>query len=120
MTDPEGIRNEPPPPVRAPEATVPAQAQKCPHCDHSLTRKDVEIGVCGYCNKRLAEPVQPKQAQAPFLATFLFGFVGGAIGLIVGYCVTDGDGGSWTASLCGGIGFASGSALARSLFRPRK
>jgi hypothetical protein len=120
MTDPEGIQKEPSPPLPPSESPAPA-VHKCPHCDHTLTRKDVEIGLCWYCNKRLADPIDPHPpARAPFLATFVFGIVGAFIGLMVGYFLTGGERGSWTTSLCGGIGFASGGALARALFTPRK
>jgi hypothetical protein len=41
--------------------------------------------------------------------------------MVVGYLITGEPAkGSWAVSLCGGIGFAFGSALARSLFSQRK
>jgi hypothetical protein len=70
----------------------------------------------------LADPVEPKRPQTPFLATFLLGFVGAVLGLVVGYALL-GDKigeGSWGVSLCGGIGFATGSAIARSIFRKQQ
>jgi hypothetical protein len=79
----------------------------------------VADGHCWYCNKRLADPVEAKSAQTPFVATFLLGFVGAVLGLVVGYVLLGGKigEGSWGVSLCAGIGFATGSAIARSIFR---
>jgi hypothetical protein len=99
---------------------VPGTAiKKCPHCDSSLTQQDVAGGRCWYCNKRLTDPVEPRRPQTPYFATFLLGFVGAVVGIVVGYVLLGGKigEGSWGVSLCGGIGFATGSALARSMFR---
>jgi hypothetical protein len=134
MTDPEGIQREPPDqqpqpsgiqPTPSPDVPAPAAGpQKCPHCGNPQTRDDVAGGRCWYCDKRLTDPVEakpPRPPRPPFLATFLFGFVGAILGFGVGYVLTQeriGQG-SWTVSLCGGIGFATGSAFARSMYRKR-
>jgi hypothetical protein len=133
MTEPEGIQREPaahapkPSGIQStpspPDVTPPVvELKKCPHCDKSLTDTDVAGGRCWFCNKRLTDPVEPKRPQTPFLATFLLGLVGATIGIVVGYVVTGAEigRGSWTVSLCGGIGFATGSALARSIFGKQK
>ena len=129
MADPDGIQKEqllpelkrsgiqpPSSPSDVPASVV--QLKKCPHCDKSLTTVDVAGGRCWYCNKHLADPVEPKHGQTPFLATFLFGLFGAILGLVLGYMLTGDKIGqdSWTVSLCGGIGFATGSALARTIF----
>src|SRR5262245_56764033 len=130
MTEPEGNQREPSaqaskpsgiqPTPSPPDLRVPVVERKiCPHCNTSLTAEDVAAGRCWYCNKRLTDPVEPKSPQTPFLATFLLGLLGAILGLVIGYVATGekiGQG-SWTVSLCGGIGFAAGSAIARSIFR---
>jgi hypothetical protein len=98
------------------------ELKACPHCNHELTAKDVAGGVCWFCDKRLSDPVVPKPPQPPFLATFLLGLVGASLGIVVGYVLT-GDKigqGSWAVSLCGGIGFAVGCAMARAVFVKQK
>jgi len=133
MTEQNGIQREPAAPApkpsgiqpapSPPDVTAPAEElKKCPHCDKSLTATDVVGGRCWYCNKRLTDPVEPKRPQTPFMATFLLGFVGAILGFIVGFVLLGekiGQG-SWTMSLCGGIGFATGSAVARSMFGKQK
>ncbi len=133
MTEPDGIQRElcvPAPKPSgiqlapsSPDVTEPiVELKKCPHCDHSLTAEDVAGGRCWYCNKRFTDPVEPKQLRTPFLATFLFGLVGATVGIVVGYVLTAEKigRGSWTVSLCGGIGCATGSAIARSIFGKQK
>jgi hypothetical protein len=129
MTEPDGIQREPETPTPSPSglknspSATPGQVsvagpKKCPHCGHSLTSKDVEIGRCWFCEKRLTDPVQPRQPTTPFLATFLLGLVGASLGTVFAFLFLGETVGqaSWTVSLCGGIGFATGSAVARLLF----
>jgi hypothetical protein len=133
MTEPEGIQRKPsrqsarsegiqPAPVPADETTSGRRLEKCPHCDHSLTAQDVAAGRCWFCEKRLSDPVEPKQPRTPFLATFFLGFLGAMIGVVLGYVLTGEElgGGSWTVSLCGGIGLAIGSATARAIYAKRQ
>ena len=133
MSEPDGIQKEPSPPARRPSGIQPVPSppnvavpavefKNCPHCDEPLTAEDVARGQCWFCDKRLTAPVEPKRPQTPFLATFLLGLVGATLGIVVGYMLTRENigQGSWTVSLCGGIGFATGSAVARSIFDKRK
>jgi hypothetical protein len=114
MAEPEGIQREP----SSPPGTTVGPVQKCPHCGQSLTARDVTHGQCWYCDKRLTDPVVPKPPRTPFLATFFLGLFGAIIGFIIGSVLmaTKVVDGSWTVSICGGIGFAAGSAIARTLF----
>jgi hypothetical protein len=129
MTGPDGIQRKPPAPTPNPSGiqNVPsstngqssvAELKKCPHCGHSLTSKDVEIGLCWFCEKRMADPVEPTQPTPPYLAMLLLGGVGAILGVAfaVIFLREIAPAGSWTMSLCGGIGYAAGAALARLLF----
>jgi hypothetical protein len=132
MTEPDGIQREPSAPVPKPsgittEPSTPERAAgvelgKCPHCDSPLIAEDVRRGRCWSCDRRLDDPVQPKQPPEPFLAISLLGLFGSALGLAYGRVLLGEPIGraSWTLSLCAGIGFAAGSALARSLFGKHK
>ena len=133
MTEPGGIQREPssqvPGPSGTPSAPSPTdrpaplvELKKCPHCDKSLAAQDVTAGRCWFCEKKLTDPVQPKQPRAPFVATVLFGFLGAILGMVIGLVLLGEKNGlgSWTVSLCGGLGFAGGSAIARSVFGRRK
>ena len=84
--------------------------------------KDVEDNRCWYCNKRMTDPIEPPQPPRPVVAKFVLGFVGAILGMAVGLLLLGktAEHGSWTVSLCGGIGFASGSALATLLFGKKK
>jgi hypothetical protein len=119
MTESGGIQREPSalPPPSPPDVTV-GPLQKCPHCGYTLGVNDVASGQCWFCEKRLTDPVKPKRPQTPFLATFLLGLLGAILGFVVGSVLlaTKVVEGSWTVSICGGIGFATGSAIARALF----
>jgi len=133
MTEPDGIQREQSAPapkpsgiqaVPSPPNVTPAigELKNCPHCDSSLAAQDIEVGRCWYCNKRLTDPVEPKQPRTPFLPVFFLGLLGAILGTVFGYFFTGETigGASWTVSLCGGIGFACGSAAARSLFGKQK
>jgi hypothetical protein len=91
----------------------------CPHCGHSLTAKDVEADWCWYCEKKMTRPIEPKPKAPPFIITFLFGFVGAVVGLAFGIAFT-GRSGTWTTSFLGGIGYATGHAIAGFLYRDKK
>jgi hypothetical protein len=102
---------------------APAEApKKCPHCDVTLAAKDVASGRCWFCEKKLTDPVEPKARRAAFLAVFLFGFLGAVLGMVAGLVFLGGKNGlgSWSVSLCGGVGLAAGSTIARSIFGRRK
>jgi hypothetical protein len=66
----------------------------------------------------LTDPFIPKSPRTPFIATFLLGLLGAIVGFIIGSVLLGAKivEGSWTVSICGGIGFATGSAIARALF----
>jgi hypothetical protein len=130
MAEPDGIQREPsaspPKPLdiqASPEPPdVALKVHKCPHCDHSLTTKDVALNRCWYCNKRLTDPIEPKQPGTPFLAKFGFGFVGAILGMALGlfFLGNVAERGSWTISLCAGVGYATGTAIAMALFGGKK
>lgn len=86
----------------------------CPRCG----LLDVQRTSCRCGYPRPGAP--PNEGTGPsFLVKFLFGFVGGGIGLAVGFLITgDTPGGSSSlaTSVSGGIGCALGFALAAALF----
>jgi hypothetical protein len=121
MSEPEGIQKEPsalPPPAPSDIAIPVRPLEKCPHCGHLLVPEDFTWGQCGICDKRLYDFGQLKQPRSPWLATILFGFLGAIVGYFVGYMLVAAEivPGSWTMSICGGIGFATGSGITRALF----
>ncbi len=97
-----------------------APPQTCPHCGQSLTTTEVEGGQCSYCYKRVTDPVEPKQPRPPFLAVFLLGLLGALAGTASAIFLLGENHASWTTSLCGGVGFAIGSAAAKLLFNNRR
>lgn len=100
-----------------PSGTNDSGLAKCPHCDHSLTTKDVKFGRCWFCEKRLTDPVEPRPPRGSFVARMLFGMAGAILGMMAGVLLNEtGLRSSWTVSICAGLGFASGSALARLMF----
>jgi hypothetical protein len=133
MSEPERFQGEPsvPPPKPSDIQDLPfpqivqasvVELKKCPHCGHSLTAKDVEGGKCWFCEKKLTDPVEPKKPGTPFYATFLLGLAGAISGMVFGFTFLGEKArpGSWTLSLCGGIGLATGSAIANLLFGKQK
>jgi hypothetical protein len=123
MSESNGIQRQPSAPAPAsipPSPSDPVAAslarRECPHCHHALTAKDVEDNLCWYCDDSLTGPRKPRPPEAP-LAGCLFGLIGAMVGTAVGLLITGPGGrGSWTVSICGGIGYGCGSALARAIF----
>jgi hypothetical protein len=115
-----------PPPTPEEVLAQVAATKKCPRCGHALRTQDIEDGCCWYCEKRFTDPVEPKKPHSPFLAMFFFGVVGAMLGSVFGpllWYVLVGSAlehNSWTRSLCAGIGYATGTGLARLLFGRRE